>query len=296
MNQFRIFISSVQSEFAKERSVLRDHIRDDPLMRRFFEVFLFEDVQASDKRPDELYLDEVERSEIYVGLFGSKYGFEDNHGISPTEREFDHATTNGAHRLVFLKDRDDNARHPKMQVLIEKAQAGLVRKRFGTPEELVAAFHAALVEYLATTEVIRSTPFDEAPCMRATLKDLDPDRMVWFVRAARRTRQFPLTEDVSPEELLNHLNLLRNGTLTNAAVLLFGKAPQKFLISSVIKCAHFHGTEVSKPIPSYQVYQGTVFELVDQAKDFVLSKINRSLSARGLTRHRHPRPTRFPKR
>lgn len=40
-----------------------------------------------------------------------------------------------------------------------------------------------------------------------------------------------------------------------------------------MKCAHFHGTEVAKPIPSYQVYKGTVFELVDQAVDFVLSKI-----------------------
>ena len=28
---------------------------------------------------------------------------------------------------------------------------------------------------------------------------------------------------------------------------------------------HFHGTQVSKPIPSYQIYKGTVFELVDQA-------------------------------
>ena len=42
----------------------------------------------------------------------------------------------------------------------------------------------------------------------------------------------------------------------------------------------FHGTEVAKPIPSYQVYKGTVFELVDQAVDFVLSKINRSIGTR----------------
>ena len=32
--------------------------------------------------------------------------------------------------------------------------------------------------------------------------------------------------------------------------------------------------KVAKPIPSYQVYKGTVFDLVDQAKDFVLSKID----------------------
>ena len=70
------------------------------------------------------------------------------------------------------------------------------------------------------------------------------------------------------------MNLLHKGLPTNAAVLLFGRQPQRFLITSEVKCAHFHGVEVAKPIPSYQVYKGTVFDLVDQAVDFVLSKIN----------------------
>ncbi|MDE0089478.1 MAG: DUF4062 domain-containing protein, partial [Candidatus Poribacteria bacterium] len=59
MNPIRIFISSVQTEFAQERTALRDYLRDDPLMRRFFDPFLIEDVPASDRRPDDLYLDEV---------------------------------------------------------------------------------------------------------------------------------------------------------------------------------------------------------------------------------------------
>ncbi len=56
--------------------------------------------------------------------------------------------------------------------------------------------------------------------------------------------------------------------------------PQRFLISSEVKCAHFHGTRVAKPIPSHQVYKGTVFELVDHAVDFVLSKIALSVGTR----------------
>ena len=104
--------------------------------------------------------------------------------------------------------------------------------------------------------------------------------MTRFIRAARRIRQFPLDENTPPEDLLKHLNLLNKGRLTNAAVLLFGKAPQRFLISSEIKCAHFHGTHVAKPIPSYQVYKGTVFDLVDQAVDFVLSKVALSIGTR----------------
>ena len=280
MTPVRIFISSVQDEFAAERAALRHYVRDDVLMRRFFEAFLFEDAPASDRRPDDLYLDEVERCELYVGLFGRDYGTEDDEGVSPTEREFDHATRVGSYRLVFVRDAGDDARHPKMRALIGKAQAGLIRKRFNTTAELVAGLYAALVEYLEGRELIRWGPFDAAPCARATLDDLDTEKMAQFIRTARHARQFPLSDGTPPPQLLEHLNLLNDGRLTNAAVLLFGRTPQRFLISSEVRCVHFHGTEVAKPIPSYQVYKGAAFDLVDQAVDFVLSKINRSIGTR----------------
>ena len=277
MHPLGIFISSVQREFAEERAALRDYLRGDPLMRRFFDPFLFEDVPATDRRPDALYLDEVERCELYVGLFGDE---EDEQGISPTEREFDRAAALGKHRLIFVKGASDDARHPKMQALIGRAQAGLIRKRFSTAAELVAGLYSALVEYLDGTDLIRQGPFDASPCTGAGLEDLDDERMTTFIRTARGARQFPLPENTTAVDLLEHLNLLNKGRPTNAAILLFGKAPQRFLISSEIKCAHFHGTHVAKPIPSYQVYKGTAFELVAQAVDFVLSKINRSIGTR----------------
>ena len=280
MNPLGIFISSVQREFAEERAALRDYLRGDPLMRRFFDPFLFEDVPATDRRPDALYLDEVERCELYVGLFGDEYGTEDEEGISPTEQEFDHATALGKQRLIFLKAAGGTGRHPKMQALIGKAQAGLIRKRFSSTAELLSGLYAAAVDYLARTDLIRQGPFDASPCMGAGPEDLAAERMTTFIRTARGARQFPLPENTAAVDLLKHLNLLNEGRPTNAAILLFGKAPQRFLISSEIKCAHFHGTQVAKPIPSHQVYKGTVFEMVDQAVDFVLSKIALSVGTR----------------
>ncbi len=280
MNTIRIFISSVQREFAQEREALREFLRNDLLMRRFFDVFLFEDVPALDRRPDALYLDEVKQSDLYVGLFGNDYGSEDKDGISPTEREFDQATASGIHRLIFVKGTDNSIRKPKMLALIQKAQFGLIRKRFNTSEELVTALYAALVEYLDSKDLIRSEPFDAAPCLKASLDDLDTEQMAWFIRMARGARAFPLPVDASTEDLLIHLNLLNDRRPTNAAMLLFGKSPQRSFISSEVRCAHFHGTQVAKPIPSYQVYKGTAFQLVDQAVDFVLSKIALSVGTR----------------
>ena len=141
-----------------------------------------------------------------------------------------------------------------------------------------------------TTEAVRSGGeretahpgeiVDAVPCAEATLDDLDLEGMYRFVRIACRARQFPLPAETPPEDLLRHLNLLNRGRLTNAAMLLFGKVPQRFLSSSVIECAHFHGTDVAKPIPFYRAYKGTVFALVDQAVDFVLGKIALSVGTR----------------
>jgi len=110
--------------------------------------------------------------------------------------------------------------------------------------------------------------------------DLSPEKIRQFVGVARRSRGFPLPEDSAPGLVLNHLNLVKANRPTNAAILLFGTAPQRFLKSSEVKCAHFHGVEVQKPIPFYQVYGGTAFDLVDQAVDFVLSKINLAVGTR----------------
>ena len=63
----RIFISSVQKELAEERQAIRDFVHGDALLRRFFDIFLFEDSPASDRRAGEVCLDEAGRCPIYVG-------------------------------------------------------------------------------------------------------------------------------------------------------------------------------------------------------------------------------------
>ncbi len=138
----------------------------------------------------------------------------------------------------------------------------------------------ALIEYLDLKGLMRLEAFDKMPCLNGGMEDLDVDWMNRFVRIARRARNFPLDEDVSPTNLLKHLELFNEDKLTNAAILLFGKSPQKFFISSQIKCANFHGVRVEKPILSNQMYNGTVFQLVDQAVEYVLNRIDMRIGTR----------------
>jgi len=70
------------------------------------------------------------------------------------------------------------------------------------------------------------------------------------------------------------------GHPTKAAILLFGRNPQSPLPSAELRCMHLHGTEIARPVPSYQVFKGNLFKQADQAIDFVLSKLNRSVGTR----------------
>lgn len=277
----KIFISSVQKEFELVRKTLAEFIAGDALLSRQFETFLFErDIPASDQQADAVFLEEVASCNLYIGLFGNQYGWENENGLSPTHLEFLEATRLGKPRLIYVKGETDNAKHPKMQQLIADVGEQLVRRRFNTVDELRTVVYASLVNYLEETGVIRMGPGDATADRKATLDDLDPEAITRFVRRARKARNFPLPVESELEEVLTHLNLLDAGKPTHAAVLLFARQPQRFMLTSEVKCAHFHGTEAAKPIPSHQVYKGTAFELVDQAIDFVMSKINLSVGTR----------------
>jgi ATP-dependent DNA helicase RecG len=284
MKPLRIFISSVQKEFAQIRRDLKAFLLGDAVLRRFVsEVFLFEEMPAKDRRADQVYLEEVERCDIYLGIFGYDYGFEDQVGISPTEREYDHATRHRKARLVYVWGMDDKKRASKMQQLVRKAGSELIRRRVEDVSALTTEVYASLVDHLDCLGALRIPPFDTSACDRATLTHLSRKRIDWFLETARRERGFPLKSNTTTQALLTHLNLLDDGKPTNAAVLLFGANPQRFHRTAETKCMHCHGTEYRRPFASQQIYSGDLFDQANQAHDFVLAKINRAVGTRALS-------------
>jgi predicted HTH transcriptional regulator len=276
----KIFISSVQKELADERRAIKSFVEADPLLSRFFTVFLFEDLPAGDRRADTVYLSEVDQCAVYVGIFGDEYGFEDDDGVSPTEREFERATIAGKPRLIFVKGTDSRNCRPKMRKLIDKAGQQLIRRRFCSIGELTGGLYASLVDFLESTGAIQTRPFEDRPCPDATLDGVDGSAVASFVRLARTERQFPLPVKAQMVEVLAHLHLVRDNRPTNAAILLFGREPQRFLPAAEVRCMHFHGTEIQRPVPFYRIFKGALFEQVDLAVDFVMSKVNRSVGTR----------------
>lgn len=278
---YRIFISSVQREFAKERKALADYIRKDMLLGMFFDVFLFEQTAAQDRSAQGVYLGEVRDSDIYLGLFGNEYGFVDADGVSPTEREYDLATELGKYRLAFVK-RASSARVPKERAFVAKVEKGVTRKSFSSFATLKKAVYEALFRFLQDRDVVNVRPFDESFSLGIKLEDLDANRIADFVRMVRAAGKVTFSAGISTEEILSRLGAwdAATGKIANAAALLFAKDPARLRPSWETKCVQLWGTAFEKPFPSYHIYRGTVFEQIDQALDFVMSRVDHWVGAR----------------
>ena len=81
-----------------------------------------------------LIREEVAKSDIYLGLIGREYGFEDAVGVSPTEREYDCAGEHNKPRFVFVKKLD--VRTPKEQRFFGEGRIRKGTQDIPQPEEL----------------------------------------------------------------------------------------------------------------------------------------------------------------
>lgn len=70
----KVFVSSNIEEFKEERKLLRQEILQDPILGRFVEPYLFEFDAAKSQTADNVFINEVEHCDIYIGLIGSQYG------------------------------------------------------------------------------------------------------------------------------------------------------------------------------------------------------------------------------
>jgi ATP-dependent DNA helicase RecG len=280
MKKYKIFISSVQKEFAAERAMLSKYIKTDALLKDYFEPFLFEEVPANTLSPQNVYLKEVSQADIYIGILGLDYGYEDTDGISPTEHEYNSAKENNITRWIYLNGTGDSKRHPKEKAFIGKVSDDVSWKRFTDMDSLIKEVYNSCIRFLKQNGKIETRDFDESINSTATINDIDAEKIKKFVLLARYKRNFPLRETATTEQVLNHLNLMRNGELVNSALLAFGTNPQSFFPTATVKCAHFHGFHIQKPIPYYREFGGTVFQMAEEAVDFVLSKLDLSVGTR----------------
>ena len=279
MKRYKIFVSGVQKELKEERRAVRDFILGDALFEEYFDVFLFEDSPAKSKSSEKAFLEELRKSDIYIGLLGKKYGSVVKDKISPTEAEFREAKQKHKEILIYIKgknSKNDLNRNVGIQNLIKEIknpEIGYSYRRFSNTTELTNLVYESLIIFLKEKGVVGRDVFDKQICEGAKFSDIDDKKVKWFMQIAKERRNFPLDSKASTKDVLTHLKLLHEGKLTNAAILLFGKEPRKYFDQTKIKCIQIPGTEVEKPFASYHIYEENLFEQIDKAVIFVLDSI-----------------------
>ena len=298
MSKYKVFISSVQSEFSQERQLVFDFIRNDELMGQYFEPFIFEQIAAQDVNPYQLYVDEASSCQVYLLLIGKKYGNILPEGISPTEKEYQVAGEGNAWRVAFISDLDGGQREEAEERFFRKVQNELSYRVFSNPSVLVSLVKQSLYAYLKYKGVIQTLSFDEQIRDDASMADIDAKKIKDFLHQARQKRGFPLAEDSDPMTVLKHLRLLRQDKPSNGALLMFANDPQYFFPSAVVKCAWFLGTETVRPIEDYKTFEGGVAEQISQATSWVMSKLSvrfgqRNVEAQNEVEYEIPRSVIF---
>lgn len=114
----------------------------------------------------------------------------------------------------------------------------------------------------------RGATWDETLRADATLKDIDSTKMRQFLNRARVERHWNIDPKTSVPQVLRQLKLIKNDQLTIAALLLFGKDPQQFLLQAKLRCARFQGTNEIAFI-DMKVITGDIVQQVDEAMAFV---------------------------
>ena len=275
--KYRVFISSVQSEFAAERRGLKEYLQTDALLREYVEeVFLFEDVPSARRTPNEVYMDAANNCDVFSGLYGCQFGHVFADGTSPTEREYHAAAARGIPLWLYYFDKDGGKPDAKMRRLRQRIDKEHTRREVHSDVELFREVYNAFVSLLRERRQLFHEPFDVSEAKNATIADIDAGVVEWFAKTAAKERGLPTSLSSSPETLFRHLRLMDGDRLTNAALLLFGKDPRRVCLSSMVKCVFCAGTEYKRPFVQ-QVYEGTLFNQIDQAWLFVLSHIDREV-------------------
>jgi ATP-dependent DNA helicase RecG len=111
--------------------------------------------------------------------------------------------------------------------------------------------------------------FDETPCIDFN-KGVDIDEE-WFADFKIDAK---LSQSVSNEQIINNLRLNgENGALKNGGVLFFGKQPDQFIDSAVIRCIAFEGVTKTQIIDD-KTFNGPLMKQYLQSIQWIRSKLN----------------------
>lgn len=265
--KYKIFISSVRREFEHERKFIKQEIKNDYILNKFFEVFLYEELSALGASPREVYSDEAINSDIYIGLIGSDYGSILESGISPTELEYDLYNKTHNDALIYIKDVE--FREDKTEAFIKKV-SNHSYTRFNNRYDLMNAIKESLGDFIAKN-LRNYRAFDSEILLNSSCDDVDLDALDMFFNVL----DYEPIEKIKDEKgLTKVLSTIRAGEyvdgefrLNTAGALFFAKDISKFNLSHQVKMIRFFDDEGVKTFDKAE-FNMSFLKLLEEAELF----------------------------
>jgi len=155
MRKTKIFISSVITGFEKYRDAAEDAIAELNLDKGFnFKAIRIEPNKspAMNKSSQKACLDEVKACDIYLGIYGASYGWDDSPvGISPTHEEFRDAKKGKKKCLIFVEKVERIKRDPQQNEFLNEVGdyiEGRFWNKFETSEKLNHLIYRSLLKLM----------------------------------------------------------------------------------------------------------------------------------------------------
>ena len=192
MRKYKIFVSGVQNELKRDRKAVKELILGNTLLRDHFDVFLFEDTPANSKSARNLYLDKVDKSDIYICILGNECGSIGKGGISATEAEFQEARRTDKKIYVYIKGQRDSKRDKQVQKLIKEIkdpEYGYSYKRFKSIDDLKNNIYESLIDFLRNEGIVGKTAFDNSICEGASFNDINKTKLQWFLHGLKEKKK-----------------------------------------------------------------------------------------------------------
>jgi len=264
----KIFISSNQKEFAEERRMIKEEIENDFFLGNLFEVFLFEDSPATGETAYNLYMNNIEETDIYIGLIGSDYGNILHSGKSPTEEEYDRYNKIGDESYVFIKN--TNIRDEKTLEFIRKVENSNVYKLFNSYDDLIIEIKRSLLNYVR--KFLKQIPYDERIISATSIDDVDMNALETFYSLLNQDSSLLKVKNVrSTEEILEYIGagkIDKTGFhLNNTGLLFFGKDVSKYDVSHQLKMVKFNNIDRIGIIDKKET-KSSIFNLFNEIESF----------------------------
>ncbi len=129
---------------------------------------------------------------------------------------------------------------------------------------------------------LKGTNWDTMLNEDADFEDIDTNTVRMFIRIGKaKGRLIAFDEDVDVKVLFEHLKLSNNGKLTNAAIMLFGKDPQKFFINAALRVIRLKNDII--PVGD-RLISGNLFKQVFEGEEAIKNFIGVRYEVKELVR------------